>query len=671
MNISCHKFCDCDVASHDEAHVQRIAKQWRCFAAGEAVDAAILRPFVLASWQRSRAAGVPLEHPPCTRLASEMVESALRTNAMLLEVGEPLAQSLISFMPGTGCQLILTDGTGTALLCLSHGKTSCATVGNVYSESATGTNAVSLCLQEQRPLYVAGPEHYCLSNHDLFCSAAPIHDAQGCLLGCLSMAVKVHHSTFQTLGMVVAAASAMAEQVKLRRLLAEQASLLSLIQEGVLLLNAAGNITNANATAMRLLGMTGEDMGSSLNYLVRKGLSLKELIHSPAPLLDQERTLLLRHGSVDCVLSSTALPAMGNTGGGVLISLREKKRMRKFVQRVAGNTAHFTFEQCIGKSGLFQNALHMGRIASQGESTVLLLGESGTGKELFAQAIHNGSHRRDGPFVAVNCAALPRELVVSELFGYEGGSFTGAKKEGQPGKFELADGGTIFLDEIGDMPLDAQASLLRVLEGSEVLRVGGKEPRRVDIRVIAATHQNMEALVAEKAFRADLFYRVNIFSIHLPALRERGEDIALLVQHCLEMFSTKLRKNVHRIDEGALACLRQHHWPGNVRELLNCLERAVNVCPSDTISLEHLPPLGAGMTAAPVLQHHGSRRHARRAEKSTDGLDTAHTLLRQSKKEAIGRALRETQGNIRKAATLLGIARSTLYLKMQKYEINP
>ncbi|WP_038818719.1 sigma-54 interaction domain-containing protein, partial [Pseudomonas syringae] len=204
----------------------------------------------------------------------------------------------------------------------------------------------------------------------------------------------------------------------------------------------------------------------------------------------------------------------------------------------------------------------------------LILGESGTGKELFAQAIHNASDRSSGPFVAVNCGAIPRDLVQSELFGHVEGAFTGSAKGGSAGKFELADGGTIFLDEIGDMSFDAQVSLLRVLQEGEVTRVGAKSSRQVDVRIIAATHRNLSQAVAEGAFREDLYYRLNVLNLTVPPLRMRREDIALLAQHFLDRCARSLRKSVLGLSAQALELLVAYSWPGNVRELENSIERA-------------------------------------------------------------------------------------------------
>ena len=285
---------------------------------------------------------------------------------------------------------------------------------------------------------------------------------------------------------------------------------------------------------------------------------------------------------------------------------------------------------------------------ARGNTTVLILGESGTGKELFAQSIHNASPRASRPFVAVNCGALPRNLVESELFGYEDGAFTGASRTGKPGKFELADGGTIFLDELGEMPMDAQVSLLRLLQNGEVTRIGGKSSRTVSVRVIAATNKNLEEAVRQHTFREDLYYRLNVFTLVLPPLRSRMSDIELLAEHFLLKFAGSLGKDVRGFTPGALALLRRYQWPGNIRELENVMERLANIVRHPLVSEEDLPPQMVTV----------------RQPASPQG------LLHSKEAETILETLRQTGGNIRAAAALLGVSRGGLYVKLRRLGID-
>mgnify|MGYP000851934390 FL=1 len=315
--------------------------------------------------------------------------------------------------------------------------------------------------------------------------------------------------------------------------------------------------------------------------------------------------------------------------------------------------AKYSWDNIVGKSEKMAQAKFIGKRASNSVSNVLILGESGTGKELFAHAIHNDSPRSFSPFVKVNSAAIPSELLESELFGYEEGAFTGAKKGGKIGKFELANGGTIFLDEIGDMPLKMQAKLLRVLQEKEFERVGGNKVIKVDVRVIAATNKDLKKLIQEGKFREDLYYRLNVMTIEIPPLRERQEDIEELVKVLLKKLSDQLGKYVSNISDKALEYLLAHSWPGNVRELENVLERAINLTDSDTILPVHLPVYITQSSRKPI-----------------DGpVRPLKDIIEDVEKEAILRCLEYTEGNKLKTAELLNISRSSLYNKMEKYGI--
>jgi Nif-specific regulatory protein len=289
---------------------------------------------------------------------------------------------------------------------------------------------------------------------------------------------------------------------------------------------------------------------------------------------------------------------------------------------------------------------------SGSEASVLIRGESGTGKELIAQAIHYNSPRSEGPFVKVNCSALPETVIESELFGHEKGAFTGAVQT-RKGRFELADGGTIFLDEIGDLPLSIQVKLLRVLQEREFERVGGNRTQRVNVRVITATHRNLEEMIQQNAFREDLYYRLNVFPIHIPPLRERKSDITLLADHFAEKYSTKNNKVIRRISTPAIELLSSYHWPGNVRELENCIERAV-LLSTDGVIHGHLMP--------PTLQ----------SAESTNTLlqGTLEEEIERFEKEIILDALKSSKGNAARAARILGLTERKIGLRISKYGID-
>ncbi len=318
--------------------------------------------------------------------------------------------------------------------------------------------------------------------------------------------------------------------------------------------------------------------------------------------------------------------------------------------------SRYSFDAIIGDAQPLAEAKIMARQAASSDSPVLIRGESGTGKEVFAHAVHQAGKRRNHNFVRVNCAAIPAELIEAELFGYAPGAFTGAQRQGRAGKFELADKGTIFLDEIGDMPLNMQVKLMRVLQDKEVERLGGGKPRAIDFRVISATNRNLEDMLARETFRLDLYYRLNVVTMKLPALREIRQDIPLLFAHFLKVLSRERRGNAGDVSPEAMEMLRNYGWPGNMRELRNVAERALIVCDGKRIEVEHLP---ADM-----------RKDVREPAASHTSPLPLRSLLDETERLAIVRALEKTGNNRVKAAELLGIHRTGLYQKMRKYRIN-
>jgi transcriptional regulator with PAS, ATPase and Fis domain len=316
------------------------------------------------------------------------------------------------------------------------------------------------------------------------------------------------------------------------------------------------------------------------------------------------------------------------------IALAEEVReLRIQISKEAGPTI-------IGKSKKISESLGRVKAIAGTDTTVLITGESGSGKELVAEAIHNLSNRSKKPLIKVNCAALPESIIESELFGHTKGAFTGAVSN-RIGRFEAAHGGTIFLDEIGDISPGVQVRLLRVLEERKIERVGDYRPIKVDVRIVAATHQNLRTLVEKGRFREDLFYRLNVFNIHMPPLRERTEDIPMLVAHFIKECSREMGKEISSVSDEAMNSLFQHNWKGNVRELMNVIESACVLCAGNTIQTDHLPPI----------------------------LETWTTSVEATSDKDIREALRLTRGNKAKAARLLGIHRSTLYRRMERYGI--
>lgn len=317
----------------------------------------------------------------------------------------------------------------------------------------------------------------------------------------------------------------------------------------------------------------------------------------------------------------------------------------------------YSFDSIIGTSEPVRRAKDLARQAAATDAAVILTGESGTGKELFAHSIHQASRRSGQHFVRVNCAAIPADLIESELFGYEAGAFTGARTKGKAGKFELAHNGTIFLDEIGDMPMALQVKLMRVLEEKEVERIGARTPKPINFRVISATNRDLKKLIDKQDFRLDLYYRLNVVHIHLPALRQIREDIPSLFQHFFDRLSIGKRPSIRAVATEALEAMQQYDWPGNIRELRNVVERAMIVCQSDTIERADLPL--EKTAAAPV-----------RRPFSDDTLAPLKRLLAETERQAILAALDHTGNNRAEAAKMLGIHRTGLYQKMRKHGIS-
>lgn len=319
------------------------------------------------------------------------------------------------------------------------------------------------------------------------------------------------------------------------------------------------------------------------------------------------------------------------------------------------NSNRYSFAEIVGESPAITHIKELAARIAASNSTVLLTGESGTGKELFAQAIHGLSTRKNHPFVAVNCAAIPEELFESEVFGYEGGAFSGAKKEGKPGKIELAQHGTLFLDEISELPYQAQGKFLRVLQEREVERLGGTGSKNVDIRIVAATNRDLKTLVQEGKFRQDLFYRLYVFDLKIPSLRQRKEDILPLANYFIHYFNERLGRNVQKIDDKLQEWLLSYDWPGNVRELKALIERGMNIVEGNVLSMDALY-ISPSHFMNPLEKEHGP-------------LQSLAEEVRNAEINAIQRALKKADGDRSKAAQALDIHIASLYRKIAKYKL--
>src|SRR5580698_7728563 len=399
------------------------------------------------------------------------------------------------------------------------------------------------------------------------------------------------------------------------------------------------------------------------------GMTLLRKAHEEDP--DLPIVMITAHGTID-----TAVEALKIGAFDYLTKPFDKDEVRQIVAKAlktrqlagaeasAGQTAPGARFGIIGTStGIAELYALLERVADT-PTTVLITGESGTGKELVARALHDHSSRKDKPFIKVNCAAIPKELIESELFGYERGAFTGAVSS-KPGRFELANGGTLFLDEIGEIPVEMQVKLLRALQESEFERVGGIKTIRVDVRLVAATNRDLKKLIAAGTFREDLFYRLNVVPVRLPALRERTGDIPLLAEHFLTKFNERLRKRVEGAEPETMGILSAYFWPGNIRELENVIERAVLFCDTSKLRAADLPHEVRGISAmANVPLPEADLRAALAGEGGLKG----HVKVAMSRleKELVSRALQQTNGNVTHAARLLKISRKGLQLKMKE-----
>jgi sigma-54 dependent transcriptional regulator, acetoin dehydrogenase operon transcriptional activator AcoR len=431
------------------------------------------------------------------------------------------------------------------------------------------------------------------------------------------------------------------------------------ISDGILILDASGYVLYLNQQGANILDLSQTQvMGKHITEIVDFRPVILDVLESAQGYLEKEFIIHSpSRGKLHFMKSAIVLRDRHARLIGVIDTFRLVDSMHTMIARISGAKAKFSFNDIIGRDPVFIDAVSFSRIAAQSTANVLIEGESGTGKEMFAHAIHHASMRSSGPLIIVNCASLPRSLIESELFGYESGSFTGARKEGFPGKFEQANGGTIFLDEIAELPLDMQSKLLRVLQDHTFSRIGGTKIITVDTRVIAATNKNLLEEIRNNNFREDLYYRLNVLCIHTPSLRERLDDIPLLVNYFVQKNALNHGRPVPEVDPRVLDVLRDYPWPGNIRELENVIERAIIISQSERITVDQLP----GYIAS-------SSRHAAAPETPAPSENNVRNLEHLEKNE-IRRALKEVDGNISLCSKLLGISRNTLYRKMKQYAL--
>jgi len=483
-----------------------------------------------------------------------------------------------------------------------------------------------------------------------------------------------------TLGMVVCAADSITNELKLRQAMknielvnAQRNSIIENMTSGVILLNPLHRVVQINQYALHLLGFSYEEIiGQNLFDFItidNHDDYTSHLVLEKEAYNEEVSVFTRTHSTIPkrLNLSINHIKDVNGNISSMIVRFNKPEMLNKIVKSISGFKANYNFNSIIGISAPMMHTIDESKKAAESTSNVLILGESGTGKELIAQSIHNASSVASGPFVAINCAAIPNSLVESELFGYEKGAFTGANNAGQPGKFELADGGTVFLDEIGDMPLNVQATLLRVIQTKEVVRIGGKFPKPIDIRIIAATNKNLLEAVNNKSFRQDLFYRLNVITIEVPTLATRGpEDIRVLSKHFIHRYNQETDGNVS-LSEAAANALERYNWPGNVRQLENVIERAINLRTGDVITTDCISIMSE--LSAHDNAHEAAAESAS-ADNSSDISDHNDLNVVENEKDLIIKALTETSGNVANASELLHMNKRTLYRKLDKYGLS-
>lgn len=570
----------------------------------------MLSTIVQQSWKRCQESSLKATEKANDQIiSSRRIKEIIQENHPLIRESFPLFTKLAPFLLSTEHIALLSDQDGNIIhtvgdpVFANQAQKVQLQIGANWTENNKGTNAIGTALIAQQPIQIQGEQHYFLENRFLTCSAAPIFSPTGELLGVIDISTRKEYSH----PFALTIACMIAEAVQNRLMLAEAERVIALPRP--LSPGSAG-------LSLPLVGLDRDDRIVSLNEMAKKQLGMG-------------------------ALGTTLQPEVERTGAN---NIQDR---RKRVWSMSASSQAMPYPRLAGSCPIFLQAKKLGQKAAHVDFPVLLNGESGTGKELFAQMIHETGPRSGEPFIAVNCSSISENLIESELFGYEGGAFTGANREGRVGKFEAAKHGTIFLDEIGDMSLRAQAALLRVLQEKVVTPVGSNQSRPIHARVIAATHRNLPEEIKAGRFRADLYYRLKGVSIQVPPLHKRT-DLIQLAEHLIQKIAGG--EPLFLSNEAKLK-LQSHSWPGNVRELQGVLMQACFLSETYEIAAEHIQL--EGLVEAALYQE---------AEQVVPS-------LRETELHAIKNALYMSGGNVSQAAKLLQIGRNTLYRKMAEYHI--
>ncbi|NMD69863.1 sigma-54-dependent Fis family transcriptional regulator [Bacillus sp. DNRA2] len=627
-----------------------ISKSWSTFEIEK------IRNNVFDSWKRCQEIGVdPRQQQASTALSDDELKQFWQ-NAELFQIAKPIIDDYFKKMTGTGYLITLADNDGHIVYV--KGETSLMRAaekmnfaqGVDWSEAGAGTNAIGTSITTKSPIQILSAEHFCEGCHPWTCSSAPIiHPFTNEVLGAIDFTGFWGNAQPHTLGLAVSLAQVIEQQLskqyfKIYQKLTESYfhGISKWKSEYVLIINDSLMVAKSS---MKLQEKLNLPQGSNL----QDSPNIYHTIYHHMMKIEHTNPIMPENVFIDDFQLIKIKPIYYQERlAGYRIVFKEKPQsIIKQIHKIPDNSP---WDEVIGTSKLFLAAIHKCQKAAVSAVPILLLGESGTGKERIAQCIHQSSQRTNQPFIAINCGAIQKELIASELFGYEKGSFTGALKEGKQGKFEEANGGTLFLDEIGEMPLDLQVHLLRVLQEKEITRVGSSKRIPVNVRIVAATNKNLFELSKNGLFREDLLFRLNVVSVNIPPLRERENDLTLVTEYFLKIFSVRYNKEIAELDKEVVDFLSHYHWPGNIRELQNVLEHAVLFCENGVIEMTDLPSY--------LLE--GQKISSNAPELS---------MLDHEERKVLVKLLEETSWNLSAVAKRLNIARSTLYRKLRKYQI--
>lgn len=639
--------------------LRHVAIAWEAFMAGDSRSLEAVRPVIRESWRRCQQLGVNPHRASFPLVLSAEDLEAGQERADLVAVAAPLFEAVLQTWDGERFIVSITDRHGRLLYTSGHpvvlekARLINAIPGSGMAEDLIGTASANVVLAQGHADYVLWSEHYCQTLHSWAAIGAPIfHPLTHEIIGVVLSGGEeiLHPRALDIIQRIAGRLEQLLHHEELVRrvavLNAHQQFLLEHPHDVVLAVDGRGHICGASPAIREFVTPPQPLLDTSLLRL--PGLHV-EGFHPVTQQKDlSPYSIRVTADRKDLALNATVIPIQGGRQpAGALVVLPRPHAARP--QREPRSTlwrARYTFSDLLGAAPRFRDCLTLAHRAAQSDFPVLLLGESGTGKEFLAQAIHTASARRRGPFVAVNCGAFNDELLAAELFGYVEGAFTGAIKGGRKGKLEVAHGGSLFLDEVEAMSPRMQVSLLRVLEEQQLIRVGGEQPIAMDVRVIAASNEELRAVVEQKQFRLDLYHRLCVFSISLPPLRERREDLALLARHLLSQLGF-----AHlQLAPQTLQLLRQYSWPGNIRELKHALLWAAHQTQGTVIAPTALPGEITAVASTASIPPIGS--------------------LRDTERELVMQALTKNGGNLAQAAAQLGVHRATLYRKLKKYGLS-